>query len=107
MPRSKKVLHSDCSDSHSNEQPPAKRAKTEKQRLSSGVKTEDGTVFDLDRYKRVTVREFKGKLYIDIREFYEQNGKQLPGKKGISLQPEQWRKLLSMTDDINAALAEH
>merc|ERR1712189_79223 len=32
----------------------------------------------LKRNKRVTVREFKGKVYIDIREFYEKDGKVLP-----------------------------
>lgn len=83
---------------------PAKKSKTDSS--SSGVKTDDGIRFDLDRNKRVTVREFKGKVYIDIREFYEKDGKQLPGKKGISLQPEQWRKLIGLADEINDALKE-
>lgn len=81
-----------------------KKVKTES--TSSGQKTKDGTVFELDAKKRVTVREFKGKTYIDIREFYEKNGEFLPGKKGISLQPELWRKLIGMADDINSALPE-
>lgn len=53
----------------------------------------------------VKLREFKGKMYIDIREFYEKNGEMLPGKKGISMTPEQWRKLLSLSDEINETLS--
>lgn len=55
--------------------------------------------------KLVKVREFKGKCYVDIREFYEKNGQLLPGKKGISLNPEQWRKLLSIGDEVNEAVS--
>uniref|UniRef100_A0A1E1WMW0 Transcriptional coactivator p15 (PC4) C-terminal domain-containing protein n=1 Tax=Pectinophora gossypiella TaxID=13191 RepID=A0A1E1WMW0_PECGO len=55
--------------------------------------------------KLVKVREFKGKCYVDVREFYEKNGELLPGKKGISLTPEQWRKLLSLGDEINETIS--
>lgn len=44
----------------------------------------------LGNKKFVDVREFKGKILIDIREYYEKNGEMLPGKKGISLNTEQW-----------------
>ena len=56
--------------------------------------------------KRVTVREFKGKVYVDIREFYEKDGKKLPGKKGISLTATQWQNLLSLTSEITEAIKE-
>lgn len=37
------------------------------------------------------VREFKGMILIDIREYYETaDGEMRPGKKGIALNPEQW-----------------
>jgi len=52
------------------------------------------------------VREFKGRLLVDIREFYEKNGESLPGKKGISLQLEQWEKLKNLIGDIDEAIEE-
>lgn len=37
------------------------------------------------------VREFKGMILIDIREYYETaDGEMKPGKKGIALNSEQW-----------------
>jgi hypothetical protein len=43
----------------------------------------------------VQVREFKGKTYVDIREYYvDKNTMETkPGKKGISLSCEQYQKL--------------
>uniref|UniRef100_U5EXJ9 Putative transcriptional coactivator p15 n=1 Tax=Corethrella appendiculata TaxID=1370023 RepID=U5EXJ9_9DIPT len=100
MPKNKKEESSD-SDSGPEDRTPAKKAKGE----PSGSKNKDGEyVIDLDGKKRITVREFKSKVYVDIREFYEKDGKQLPGKKGISLSGENWRKLLASADEINEQL---
>ena len=33
----------------------------------------------------VSVSEFRGKKYVNIREFYEKNGQLLPGKKGMKI----------------------
>lgn len=71
-----------------------------------GSKTDDKEpTWVLQGKKLVKVREFKGKVYVDIREFYEKNGELLPGKKGISLTPELWRKLLSLGDEINETIS--
>lgn len=71
-----------------------------------GSRTDDKEpTWVLEGKKLVKVREFKGKVYIDIREFYEKNGELLPGKKGISLNPDMWRKLLSLGDEINEAVS--
>ena len=52
------------------------------------------------------VREWKGKVYIDIREFYvdKKTMDTLPGKKGISLNAEQYQRLKGIIDEIDAAL---
>lgn len=39
----------------------------------------------LSRNRRVSVRIWQGKIWVDIREFYEKDGKTLPGKKGLLL----------------------
>jgi hypothetical protein len=31
----------------------------------------------------VKVRDFRGKVYVDIREYYESDGDLKPGKKGV------------------------
>ena len=52
------------------------------------------------------VREFKGKTYIDIREYYTDKStmEMKPGKKGISLNVEQYSKLKTLLDDVDSKL---
>ena len=76
---------------------PVKKAKKE---------SDGSTQFELSKNRRVTVRSFKGKVYVDIREFYQKDGDWLPGKKGIALSPEQWNELLEKKDDISNAIKE-
>ncbi|KAF8658328.1 hypothetical protein AX16_002095 [Volvariella volvacea WC 439] len=62
---------------------------------------------ELANKRRVTVRKFKGSTYVDIREFYGSDGKENPGKRGISLTLEQWntlKKATSAIDQLCAAL---
>lgn len=39
-------------------------------------------IFKLANMRFVNVSEFRGKALVNIREYYEKDGKQLPGKKG-------------------------
>lgn len=64
---------------------------------------EDPT-WELDRMRYVKVRHFKGKIQVDIREYYEKDGKEMPGKRGLSLTVAQWKKLCESMDDINKQL---
>ncbi|TDH72909.1 hypothetical protein CCR75_008306 [Bremia lactucae] len=67
--------------------------------------TDDSSMaFVLSRKRRVTVRKWKGMKLIDIREFYDDQNVAKPGKKGISLSPEQWEKLNDFSDAINEAI---
>mmetsp|Transcript_9242 Transcript_9242/g.17401 ORF Transcript_9242/g.17401 Transcript_9242/m.17401 type:complete len:123 (-) Transcript_9242:2631-2999(-) len=65
--------------------------------------------FDLTGKKRFTVRKWKGKVLLDIREFYESNGEMKPGKKGISLNLEQYKilKNLVKSGSIDALVKKH
>lgn len=59
---------------------------------------------DLTGQKFIKINEFKGKTYVNIREYYIKDGKVLPGKKGISLNVEQWQNFCSSVDEVNQVL---
>ncbi|KAL9356449.1 hypothetical protein Peur_049702 [Populus x canadensis] len=58
----------------------------------------------IGRNRRVTVRNWRGKINVDIREFYPKDGNLLPGKKGITLSLEQWNMLRDHVEEIDKAL---
>lgn len=70
-----------------SESPQAKRKVGAAAKYGSGVEAHtnaEGEKFvELAANRRATVRVFKGKPYVDIRETYEQGGETKPGKKGI------------------------
>lgn len=45
---------------------------------------------------------FKGKTFVDIREYYtdKASGQEKPGKKGISLQMDDWNTLKGLTEEV-------
>ncbi|KAL1539505.1 RNA polymerase II transcriptional coactivator KIWI-like [Salvia divinorum] len=58
-------------------------------------------VCELSKNRKVSVRNWQGKVVVDIREFYSKDGKEFPGKKGISLSMDQWKILRDHVDEIN------
>ena len=105
----------------------SKRTKTKASQAKPYVK-EGETDSNGDRYweiskaRRVTISSFRGKTMISIREYYEKDGQELPGKKvggfpswsllflislfaqGIALPVEQFSSLVSLLPDIESAL---
>ncbi|XP_028989189.1 SUB1 regulator of transcription b [Betta splendens] len=124
MPKSKEVLSSTSgSDSDSEVETKAKRkkpsapekpAKKPKSGESSkpgdsskggGSSSSDDNMFQIGKMRYVSVRDFKGKVLIDIREYWmNQDGEMKPGKKGISLNPEQWNQLKDQISEIDDAI---
>jgi hypothetical protein len=102
--KKKKVVESDSTSDSGPEDvgPPSKKAKPN----TSSSKAGEEPSWLLDRNRFVKVREFKGKVYIDIREFYESDGELKPGRKGISLSTKQWQKLKSVISEVDEALKE-
>jgi hypothetical protein len=66
----------------------------------------DVNVCALSPMRRVTVGTFRGAVMVGIREYYERDGKILPGKKGISLRREQWDAVLLNEEAIEEVIAK-
>ncbi|XP_060193048.1 RNA polymerase II transcriptional coactivator KIWI-like [Lycium barbarum] len=83
--------------------PPKKSSRTD----DSDADADAIVVCEISKNRRVSVRSFGGKIMVDIREFYVKDGKQMPGRKGISLNMDQWNVLRDHADEIDEAVAEN
>ncbi|KAF7418710.1 hypothetical protein HZH68_001363 [Vespula germanica] len=115
MPKSKEYVSSDSDSDSEQEEQVKKKQKTEKgekavaskkpkkeTKVVKESKDEDDTVWDLGNNRQVNVRDFKGKLFVDIREmYYDKAGDLKPGKKGICLNMTQWRKFMSIVEEVD------
>uniref|UniRef100_A0A8C0KEB4 Activated RNA polymerase II transcriptional coactivator p15 n=1 Tax=Canis lupus dingo TaxID=286419 RepID=A0A8C0KEB4_CANLU len=125
MPKSKELVSSSSSGSDSDSEvdkklkrkkqvapeKPVKKQKTgETSRALSSSKqsssSRDDNMFQIGKMRYVSVRDFKGKVLIDIREYWmDPEGEMKPGRKGISLNPEQWDPWLKeQISDIDDAV---
>ncbi|KAG0562258.1 hypothetical protein M758_9G161000 [Ceratodon purpureus] len=108
MPKRKAV--SDESDFSGEDEEIVTNKKSEKKpankKAASGGE-DSHTVCELSKNRKVMVRKFKGKVYVDIREFYTgKNGEELPGKKGISLPLDQWKELKQHLEGIQKLIED-
>uniref|UniRef100_A0A3Q2GQN5 Activated RNA polymerase II transcriptional coactivator p15 n=2 Tax=Cyprinodon variegatus TaxID=28743 RepID=A0A3Q2GQN5_CYPVA len=122
MPKSKEVLSSTSGSDSDSEvetkakrkkpsapEKPAKKAKGGESSKPGGSSKGSGNgndnMFQIGKMRYVSVRDFKGKVLIDIREYWmNQDGEMKPGKKGISLNPEQWNQLKEQISEIDDAV---
>ncbi|KAI6121669.1 transcriptional Coactivator p15-domain-containing protein [Pisolithus sp. B1] len=73
--------------------------------VSIHTNAEGENYVDLGKKKRATVRVFKGKVLVDIREYFGPDDDEKPGRKGISLSPEQWDVLKGSIDVLDSFIA--
>lgn len=83
------------------EENPKKKQKTD----TKSVEKNGQTIFNISPgKKRVSVGEYKGALLVNIREYYEKDGEELPGKTGIALSVEQFESFKKLIPDIEEAI---
>ncbi|XP_060066533.1 activated RNA polymerase II transcriptional coactivator p15-like [Ylistrum balloti] len=113
MPKSKEFISSSESDSDEPKPKKKKRKETEVKEKSESSQSADKKVtkgangeqmFQLSKMRFVSVSEFRGKVLVGIREYYEADGDLRPGKKGISLSLEQWNNLKDQMEEIDRAV---
>ncbi|KAI0107282.1 transcriptional Coactivator p15-domain-containing protein [Nemania sp. FL0031] len=100
-----KKRHQEEASSDGEVSQPIKKTKTKLAAEANTGKDDEGNSFwPLSNTRRVVIQKFKGKDFINIREYYESNGELRPGKKGIMLALEQYNALLEAIPNINAEL---
>eukprot|EP00392_Amoebophrya_sp_AT5.2_P015458 g15664.t1 len=61
--------------------------------MEEAIAAQEVTSIDLGGKKKFTYSQYQGKYYVGIREYWEKDGQELPGKKGITLTVESFRKI--------------
>ncbi|KAG9586966.1 PC4-domain-containing protein, partial [Aureobasidium melanogenum] len=106
-PKSKKrASKADDYDSDGGFVEDTSKSKRTKTAISKDKQVDDdgNPYWELSGKRRVTLSEYKNMHLINIREYYEKDGKTLPGKKGISLSLEQFSAFLGILPEVEAAL---
>jgi hypothetical protein len=65
--------------------------------LSKGIEAKDNSVaVELSSMRKACISAFKGKHYVNIREYFEKDGALAPGTKGVALDRGQWDALTQL-----------
>ncbi|KAL6555843.1 hypothetical protein OROHE_007117 [Orobanche hederae] len=98
------------------DEPPRKITKTD----NNSDDSDQIVICELSKNRKVSVRNWQGKVVVDIREFYVKDGKELPGKRVlteyfepklihffgcISLTMDQWEILREHVNEIDQEIA--
>lgn len=54
---------------------------------------------------KIQAQEFRGKTYIAVRRWYDDNGEEKPGRQGINFKKEEWNEFLEKLDEIKKDIA--
>ena len=64
------------------------------------------TVCEISNKRRCSVGKFKGRVLVNIREYYEKDGQLLPGAKGAALSAEAAAILVANAEKIDERVRE-
>ncbi|ORZ16394.1 transcriptional Coactivator p15-domain-containing protein [Absidia repens] len=94
----------DSGDEEPKKQPSVKKAKT--QETSEGERNENGEeYFVLSGKRRITVRLFQGKKWVDLREYYQTKDQEYkPTAKGLLLPLDQFKRLVELVPQVESAI---
>eukprot|EP00470_Lotharella_oceanica_P004382 CAMPEP_0170175716 /NCGR_PEP_ID=MMETSP0040_2-20121228/8737_1 /TAXON_ID=641309 /ORGANISM="Lotharella oceanica, Strain CCMP622" /LENGTH=324 /DNA_ID=CAMNT_0010417789 /DNA_START=660 /DNA_END=1634 /DNA_ORIENTATION=+ len=101
-PGTKRSNSGGSTDVASSSEPPSKKQKVEC-KSDAGAKGKAKS-WTLSSKRKVKLDHFKGRLLINIREFYDKDGEAKPGRKGIALTPDQWSKLYERMGELDEKL---
>ncbi|XP_064390857.1 activated RNA polymerase II transcriptional coactivator p15-like [Halichondria panicea] len=110
MPPKRKNISKEFIDD--SDDPEDTKVKTKKARLqatpaaASSANGSEEDMIPLSAKRFVSVSNFKGKMLVNIREYYEdkESGETRPGRKGISLSVDQWEALKKAVSTIDERL---
>jgi len=112
--KKKKEKLSDSEDSSDSETEKKKKKKKDKKKEkkkavdsdAEGLQIDDEGRVELGQNKLLEVSEFKGRLFVNIREWYtdKATGELKPGKKGIALNPLQWDEIKNASKYVDKLL---
>ncbi|KFD51961.1 hypothetical protein M514_07093 [Trichuris suis] len=78
-----------------------------KKKTTEEPTADDDGRFEIGNKRFVCLNQFRGRTFVDIREYYTTgDGEEKPGKKGISLSVEQFKKFVSLVPKIQDVLRD-